>query len=295
LVLNADDPLVAWLGHGVPGPVLYYGVEMWPGVSTSEARRSADSLYCPNCATSLVFSEISYSHLGRYHCPGCGLQRPVPTVWARVHEEGPDGTAMTIGVDGASFEARLAIPGRYNVYNAVAAVAAATAAGVDPEIAIRAVEGARGVFGRAEAIEVDGRTVRLYLVKNPTGADEVLRVIAAGDKDGDLLALLSDNAADGHDVSWIWDARFELLADWAGRVNCGGTRAEDMALRLKYAGLPTPPGLVPDDIAEAVRLAVSHTPPGGVLSIVATYTAMLAARDVLSRAGHVEPYWRRAG
>ena len=295
LVLNADDPLVAWLGRSAPGRVVYYGVETWQGVPTIEPLRSADSLYCPECATGLVFSEIAYSHLGRYVCPGCGLRRPAPTVWARVHAEGPDGTTLAIGVDDAAFEVRLAVPGRYNVYNAVAAVAAATAAGVDPAIAIRAVEGAKGVFGRAEAIDVDGRTVRLYLVKNPTGADEVLGVIAAGDKAGDLLALLSDNAADGHDVSWIWDARFEMLADWRGKVNCGGTRAEDMALRLKYAGLPAPPRVVPNDIAEAVRLALSHTPRGGVLSIVATYTAMLAARDVLSRAGHVEPYWRRAG
>ncbi len=295
LVLNADDPLVAWLGHDAPGKVVYYGVETWPGAPTSEARRSADSLYCPDCATGLVFSEIAYSHLGHYYCPGCGLRRPAPTVWARVHAEGPAGSTLTIGVAGTSFEGKLTAPGRYNVYNAVAAVAAATAAGVEPEIAIRAVEGAKGVFGRAESIEVEGRTVRLYLIKNPTGADEVLDVIAGGDKSGDLLMLLSDNAADGHDVSWIWDARFEVLADWAGRVSCGGTRAEDIALRLKYAGLPNPPVMVPDDIPQAVRGAVDRRPVGGTLSIVATYTAMLAARDVLARDGHVEPYWRRAG
>jgi lipid II isoglutaminyl synthase (glutamine-hydrolysing) len=295
LVLNADDPLVASLGRSRLGKVIYYGVEAWPGAPNNEPRRSADSLYCPECATGLIFSELAYSHLGRYSCPGCGLQRPAPSVWARVHAEGPDGTTLTVGIGEMTFEVRLGIPGRYNVYNAVAAIAAATVAGVDPETAVRAIEGAKGVFVRAETIDVDGRAVRLYLVKNPTGADEVLGVIAAGDKDGNLLTLLSDNAADGHDVSWIWDARFELLADWRGGVSCSGTRAEDMALRLKYAGLTTKAILVPNDITEAVRGAVDRTPRGGVLSIVATYTAMLAARDVLSRAGHVDPYWRRAG
>ncbi|MGH2346187.1 MAG: DUF1727 domain-containing protein, partial [Chloroflexota bacterium] len=170
-----------------------------------------------------------------------------------------------------------------------------TAAGVELEIAALAVVGAKGVFGRAETIEVDGRVVRLYLIKNPTGADEVLEVIAAGDQGGDVLVLLNDNAADGRDVSWIWDARFEMLAGRGGRIACAGTRAEDMALRLKYAGVPDLGESLPNDVGKAVLLAVHRTQVGGGLSIVATYTAMLAARDAFARSGHVRQYWRRAG
>ncbi len=295
LVLNADDPLVASLGRSAPGSVVYFGVNGWLDRSNGVARRSADSLFCPICATPLTFTEIAYSHLGHYMCQGCGLPRPEPTVSARVMAEEAAGTTLTITVGEHEIEARLGAQGRYSVYNALAAIAAASAAGVGPEVAVLAVEGAKGVFGRAETISVDGRTVRLYLIKNPTGADQVLEVIAAGDQMGDILAVLNDNAADGRDVSWIWDARFELLADWRGRISCAGTRAADMALRLKYAGVPGADEPLSDDIGEAVQRAVDRTPMGGSLNIVTTYTAMLAARDVLARAGHVRPYWRRAG
>jgi UDP-N-acetylmuramyl tripeptide synthase len=186
------------------------------------------------------------------------------------------------------------LPGRYNVYNTLAAVAGAVAAGVPLATAAGAVERARGAFGRAETVDAGGRTVRLFLAKNPTGADAVLEVIGSGDRTAGLLCLLSDNAADGHDVSWIWDAQFEAVADWRGPVFCGGTRAEDMALRLKYAGFPAPALVVPGDVTRAVREALAAIQSGGALDIVATYTAMLAARDTLARDGHVQQYWRAA-
>jgi len=294
LVVNADDPLVASLGEISGGKVLYFGVESWPGDPRTELARSADSLYCPACGTGLEFASVAYAHLGHYHCPGCGRERPTADVSARVSSEGVHGTSLTVSLAGQSVEMRLAAPGRYNVYNAVAAIAGAVAVGVPLDRAVAAVAAAKGAFGRAETIEAAGRTVRLYLIKNPTGADEVLRVVQGGQQGRDLLTLLSDNAADGHDISWIWDAGFELLAGWEGRVTCGGARAEDMALRLKYAGIEEPVVVVPDDVGEAVRRALDGTSIGGTLVIVATYTAMLAARDALARAGHVRQYWREA-
>jgi UDP-N-acetylmuramyl tripeptide synthase len=295
LVLNADDPLIASLGVGVTARVLSFGVDSWPGDPSTQLARSADSLYCPACGAELEFSSVSYAHLGHYRCHRCGLGRPAATVSARVLSEGVHGTSLTLSTGGQSIEARLEIPGRYNVYNAVAAIAGAVAGGVPFDQAVPAVTAAKGAFGRAETIEADGKEVRLYLIKNPTGADEVLRVLAGGLKGGELLTLLSDNAADGLDVSWIWDAEFELLAGWGGRVTCGGTRAEDMALRLKYAGIVAPITVVTADVGQAVRGALEGTANGGTLVIVATYTAMLAARDALARAGHVRQYWQRAG
>src|SRR6185437_10317619 len=273
LVLNADDPLVASLGDDVTARVLYFGVDSWPGDRRAQLASSADSLYCPGCGGALAFSSVAYAHLGHYRCPACGRERPAVAVSARVISEGVHGTSLTVSMGDQSIEARLATPGRYNVYNAVAAIAAAVTSGVPLDRAVAAVEAAKGAFGRAETIEAARRTVRLYLIKNPTGADEVLRLLASGLKGGDLLTLLSDNAADGLDVSWIWDAEFELLAGWGGRVTCGGTRAEDMALRLKYAGIAGSPTVVPEDVGEAVRSALEGTPVGGTLVIVATYTA----------------------
>lgn len=305
LVLNADDPLVASLGVDAPGAVLYFGVASWPEEVTAEPSASADSLYCPSCDGRLAFGWISYAHLGDWSCPVCGAARPALAIAATVAAADASGSRLSVRVAGervgvapppsageASTELSLGLPGRYNVYNALAALSGALAVGLDLPVAARAVAGTRGAFGRAETIAVEGRLLRLFLIKNPTGADEVLRVIESGDRSATLLALLSDQAADGHDVSWIWDAQFELLRDWSGPVYCGGTRAEDMALRLKYA-TPLPAGtIISDDIQRALDEAIRGTSRGGALVIVATYTAMLAVRNALSRAGHVDPYWK---
>lgn len=295
LVMNADDPLVASLADDAPGPVRFYGVEHWPdGGAASTPVSSADSLFCPRCGAPLDFSIIAYAHLGHYRCPACGLERPRPDVSATVTEAGADGSRMVVEALGRATPLQIRLPGRYNVYNAVAAVAGALAVDVAADLAAGAVTQARGAFGRAETVIADGRTVRLFLIKNPTGADAVLEVVGAGERRQDLLCLLSDNDADGHDVSWIWDAQFERIGEWRGRIWCGGTRAEDMALRLKYAGLPEPAGVVSDNVPRAVRACLAATPPGGALDIVATYTAMLAARDTMARDGHVQQFWRAA-
>lgn len=310
LVLNADDPLVASLGHDAPGRVVYFGVERWPAdeEGAPALAASADSLYCPRCAALLHFATVSYAHLGRWSCPACGLSRQPLDLEADVEATGATGSRIRFRVrplvaiaasDGEEpigdpwvADLQLGLPGRYNVYNALAALNGALVAGVDPAVAAEALAREKGAFGRAERIEAAGRAVQLFLIKNPTGADEVLRVIAAGDRAATLLLLLNDQAADGHDVSWIWDTRFDLLDGWRGPVRCGGTRAEDMALRCKYAGLPASTTVIGGDVPRAVRAALDATPDGGSLVIVATYTAMLAARDTLARAGHVAQYWR---
>jgi len=301
LVLNADDPLIASLAGSDEQPAMYYGVESWDGSLPRDhvdPALSADSLFCPRCAVSLRFTLLAYAHLGHYACPACGFGRPRPDVSAIVDSAGPESSTIRLRFAGAEASCHIALPGRYNAYNAVAAVAAAVARGVPLHVAAAAVAAAPGAFGRAETVQVAGRTVRLYLIKNPTGADEVFRVAAQGQRSGELLLLLSDNAADGEDVSWIWDAQLELLLPWHGYVVCGGTRAEDMALRLKYAGHGEPVTVLPRDVAQAVRhsLALGKDSgtgtDGGSLTILATYTAMLAARSTLARDGHLQQYWR---
>jgi UDP-N-acetylmuramyl tripeptide synthase len=304
LVVNADDPLVASLGQAAPGQVFYFGIERWPDEERdTRIAASADSLYCPRCAALLRFASVSYAHLGHWSCPSCGMARPPLDLAAAVDEAGAHGSRFHIDRRAASGaiaansqtwagDLRLSLPGHYNVYNALAALAGAAVAGVDLEAAVAALAEEKGAFGRAERIAAAGRMVQLFLIKNPTGADEVLRVIAAGDRAATLLLLLNDLAADGHDVSWIWDTRFDLLQSWSGSLHCGGTRAEDMALRCKYAGLPVPISVIGDDVPRAVRAALDAVPHGEALVIVATYTAMLAARDTLARAGHVAQFWQ---
>jgi lipid II isoglutaminyl synthase (glutamine-hydrolysing) len=294
IVLNADDPQVAALADAVASRVVFFGVEAWIGAEDAQTipSRSADSLYCPRCASPLTFSLIAYSHLGHYRCADCGFHRPKPDVLVDVTQHGIESSELRVSYRGATALCRLSLPGRYNAYNAVAALATAACAGTALPLAAKAISEARSAFGRSETIAVDSHDVRLFLIKNPTGADEVFHVAAAGGKASTLVLLLSDNAADGEDVSWIWDARLELLMPWQGPVICGGTRAEDMALRLKYAGQDDSALVLSGDIGAAIERSLQRAADGSPITVIATYTAMLAARDFLARGGHARQFWQ---
>jgi UDP-N-acetylmuramyl tripeptide synthase len=187
-----------------------------------------------------------------------------------------------------SVDVRLPLPGLYNVYNALAAAALATALGAGPQDIVDGLEEVAAAFGRAETVSIDGHDLLLLLVKNPAGANEVLRTLALEDGQHDLLAVLNDHTADGRDVSWIWDADFETLATRLRRVTCSGTRAPEMALRLKYAGVPEDRLVVEPDLAAGLDRALASVPadPGRLVAIP-TYTAMLELRRELVARGVV--------
>ena len=167
-----------------------------------------------------------------------------------------------MGCAGASFELRtpsgttavtISLPGLYNVYNALAAAAMAVALEIDPATIARGLESATAVFGRGERVSVGDRELSILLIKNPAGANEVLRLLGSQVGMHDVLPVLNDRIADGRDVSWIWDADFETLAPRVRHATCSGTRAQELALRLKYAGVPTERISVEPDLAAALR------------------------------------------
>jgi UDP-N-acetylmuramyl tripeptide synthase len=178
---------------------------------------------------------------------------------------------------------RLPLPGLYNVYNAVAATATALELGVPLATVGEALEAFGGAFGRVETIPVNGRRVSILLIKNPAGANEVLRTLTLEDGQLDLWMALNDKIADGRDVSWIWDADFEVLAGRARRVTCSGTRAEEMALRLKYAGIDAALD-VDRDMGSSLDSAVERA-AGDRVYALPTYTALLELRDILADRG----------
>jgi UDP-N-acetylmuramyl tripeptide synthase len=155
---------------------------------------------------------------------------------------------------------------------------------VAPDVVREALERFGGAFGRVETIPVGGRPVSILLVKNPAGANEVLRTLTLEDGELDLWIALNDNIADGRDVSWIWDADFELLRGRVRRVTCSGTRAEEMAVRLKYAGIDAVPA-VDGDLGASLDAAVAAGNGGAPLYALPTYTALLELRDLLARRG----------
>jgi lipid II isoglutaminyl synthase (glutamine-hydrolysing) len=281
-VLNADDPLVADLGRG-RGDVTYFGLED-DSQALPEMQHAADSKHCRNCGAAYVYEAVYLGHLGRYRCPNCGRERPHPQIAATAVElEGMRGSRVTLRTPAGELRLALPLPGLYNVYNAVAAVATALRLEVPPATVVGAIEGFGGAFGRVETIPIEGRQVSILLIKNPAGANEVLRTLTLEEGRHDLWLALNDRIADGRDVSWIWDADFEILAGRVRRAVCTGTRAEEMALRLKYAGLDASIETdrdLPRSLDRAVRGAA-----GERLYALPTYTALLELRDELSRRG----------
>jgi UDP-N-acetylmuramyl tripeptide synthase len=178
----------------------------------------------------------------------------------------------------------LQLPGLYNVYNALAAATAALELGATLDQVRAGLEGFGGAFGRVERIPVNGREVLILLVKNPAGANEVLRTLTLEEGQLDLWLALNDRIADGRDVSWIWDADFELLAGRVGSVTCSGTRAEEMALRFKYAGIDAQP-VIDRDLASSLDKAVATGDRTRPLFALPTYTALLELRDALAARG----------
>jgi lipid II isoglutaminyl synthase (glutamine-hydrolysing) len=289
-VLNADDPLVADLGRGREG-VVYFGLED-DAQALPALQHAADSKHCRNCGHPYEYEAVYLGHMGRYRCPNCGRERPRPQVAARrVELEGMAGSRLELATPQGDVELRLPLPGLYNVYNALAAAATALSLDVPLATVRDALEGFGGAFGRVETIPVAGREVSILLVKNPAGANEVLRTLRLEATDGglDLWVALNDRIADGRDVSWIWDADFELLAGDVRQVVCSGTRAPEMALRLKYAGWPQSALEVSEPIRASLDRAVSSA--DGHLYALPTYTALLELRNLLADRGLAPEYW----
>lgn len=292
LVLNADDPLVASLGAGRDA-VLYYGVDD-PAVGHSTIQHAADSKYCVRCGTPYRYAATYVGHLGEYECPACGHARPSLDVAARaISLDGLDAVTFSLSSPQGEATVRLPLPGLYNVYNALAAAAVAITLDVPLATIVERLERIRPAFGRLERVELDGRRVLMLLVKNPAGANEALRTLEHGGTLGTLVVALNDAIADGRDVSWIWDVDFEPLLARAGHVVVSGSRAEELALRFLYGGLPEHRLEVVPDLEAALARGVELTDAGGELAVLPTYTAMLALRGSLASRGVVRPFWER--
>jgi lipid II isoglutaminyl synthase (glutamine-hydrolysing) len=282
LVLNADDPLVADLGRERSG-VTYFGVD-----DTTQAlpgmQHAADSKHCRNCGHAYEYETVLLGHMGHYRCPNCGRARPEPQVAATgVVLEGMEASRVELRTPQGDLTLRLPLPGLYNVYNAVAAVATSLELGVPLSTVGDALEDFGGAFGRVETISMNGRRLSILLIKNPAGANEVLRTLTLEDGRLDIWIALNDQIADGRDISWIWDADFEVLAGRVGRLTCSGTRAEEMALRLKYAGIDADLH-VDRELGGSLDSALAGA-SGERLYALPTYTALLELRDLLADRG----------
>ena len=295
-VLNADDPLIADLGRDRdlqrrPG-VTYFGIED-ASQALPELQHAHDAKHCRRCGAPYAYERAFVGHLGHYSCPDCDADRPAPDVAAESIElHGMRGSAVRVRTPEGTAEIDLPLPGLYNVYNALAALTAALRLEIPLQTAVAGLESAETAFGRVETVTVAGKPVSILLIKNPAGANEVLRTVRLEGDDGegiDLWIALNDKIADGRDVSWIWDADFELLAGGVRRIVCAGTRAPEMAVRLKYAGLDPDEISIEPSIPESLDDAVAGA--RGRLFALPTYTALLELRTMLAGRGLARDYW----
>ena len=270
LIYNADDPLCASIAARVPNTSIAFGID---GATGTESDRISDSRFCSQCNAPLEYDYVQYGQLGAYHCPSCGWGRPALLRRVTGVELGCDGYGFDLAFGPEANAPAVHIATRYNglymVYNVAAAFFAAHELGVDAahlQPTLNAYVPAGGRMGRWD---IAGRTVEANLAKNPVGFDRQIQSIKTAG--GRLCAFfLNDNDADGHDVSWIYDVDFERIADTPDLVAfAGGTRAHDMQVRLKYAGIDA---AIISDVAQAIG-AVADEAADDTFYAVANYTA----------------------
>ena len=297
LVLNADCSLTSSLADSTKhGGVLFYGVN--GGFNDSSSNDISDAVYCIKCKSKYKYHSRTFGHLGDFYCEKCGYHRETPSVAIdEVSEFGAGSSDVVMSIDGRRYEAKITLPGAYNIYNGLSAAAIGKLIGLDDETIVDSMKKLTTPFGRMEHIALGEKGLELILVKNPAGFNEVISFLTKHcTGEDDILFGLNDNSADGTDVSWIWDVEFEKLARHIQTVTADkqtffftGRRGEDLEVRLKYAGFDTKKFMIDKDYRALIgKLKGSGRHTYAVLS----YTVMLGFRDKLGEVVELKKYAR---
>lgn len=266
LILNADDPIVATFDR--TKYAVYYGFENVEYDCSYEHKSNAPTeVFNCMCGEELKYSKQFFAQQGHYYCPKCGYKRHECNYSADVKVYN-DYSVLTVRNRGISFEFKVNLAGLYNAYNALAAISLGFEAGMNQEEIQKSLDTYQAIFGRTEKRTINGNPAVIQLIKNPTGASEVLKTV---DLKSNIVIAINDNYADGRDISWLWDSDFEQLKNAEKLVITSGCRANDMATRLKYAGIPQEKIIVEPNIKKAIDKATTT----GKTTILPSYTALL--------------------
>lgn len=296
VIVNADDQTLVALSDGIQARRICIGL------NSAEHRleslpHAADAAVCRVCGADLGYRALYLSHLGEWYCTGCGRERPqLDFAASDIHLHGDQHTDMTITDNAGVHQTQVGVPGLYNAYNALAAAAVATTMGVGWDVISPTLAAFQSAFGRIERIAYQDKQITMALVKNPTGFNEVLRMLTAetGALAHPTMICINDLDADGRDVSWLWDVDFEMLAEGEGHLYTTGIRGADMANRLKYAGVPVERiHPLTSDLAAAFDAFIADVPAGASAYILPSYTAMLRLRKSLADRGVVQEFWEQ--
>lgn len=269
LILNGDDPMVTNLGGD--REKIYFGFDKVEVVSNSIVSHApVENVNCPVCKEALKYADRFFAQQGHYYCD-CGYRRPQCEYSGDVKIY-DDYSIIKVYTLKGDFEFKFGLIGLYNAYNALAAISLGLELGYEQNQIQAALNSYQSIFGRAEKCILNGHQVLVQLIKNPTGASEVLKTV---DLTSNILIIINDNYADGRDVSWLWDADFEFLKDAKNPITVSGYRAKDMAVRLKYAGIDSSRIAVIPRIDDSIEHLLSKLDINEKLTILPTYTALL--------------------
>lgn len=284
LVLNGDESLLGKLG--VDNPVKLYGFN----TSVNDNQKievNADAKFCKFCKNPYEYNFITYNHLGDFYCPECGYKRGNIDY---VVNEILDLTAESSSVKIGDLTVNLSQSGVYNIYNALCALAITKELGISEDIIKKSLENQSSSFGRQEILDIEGKAVKIILVKNPAGYNQALDTICLNKDNFSTAFLLNDNYADGRDVSWIWDVDFEKLHTLnIDETYISGMRMYDMAVRLKTAGLDPSHFVLAEEYDKLTENIINSK--SDKIYVLATYTAMINYRKYLHAKNYIKKLW----
>ncbi|HBN86046.1 MAG TPA: DUF1727 domain-containing protein [Clostridiales bacterium] len=298
LILNGDDSFCSSIGKDLPNKAYYYGTSSI--LSDDNDYGVTDGKYCIYCKSKYSYHHRTYGHLGNFYCPECGYRRPELVVSLSEPPIMSD-TVTKIRLSVArqdheqTLEGVIPVPGKYNVYNAVAAMTFSLAAGMELEKSMEAISEFEIGFGRMEDIAIGNKTLRIVLVKNAIGFNQVLDLFCSNNKPYPVAMIINDLIADGTDVSWLWDVDFEKLTvvqDSIPAFYASGIRGEDMMIRLKYAGLNMRKVSLNKDYIMLVDKGLKATPDNGYFYVFPTYTALMGFRKLLVKKFGIKKFWK---
>jgi lipid II isoglutaminyl synthase (glutamine-hydrolysing) len=293
IVLNGNDPQVANFGMNAQAKRIFFGLDTTE-VGTPVPDQSADVIRCIHCQEDLEYKVAYLSHLGLYRCPNCAYTLPpldVAATSVKLADDGKSSTQATLSTPEGELHIEIPLPGVHNVYNAAAATAAALAAGFPKEKLPVALAKLQPAFGRLEEIQANDQTIYLAFVKNPTSFNLIMRLIKQHPGQKHLLLAASRTVVDGEDFSWLWDIELEEFTPQIIDAICSGNKPEELAMRLKYAEVPSEQIRMIENREQALDTALQNAGSGGTLYILATYSPTQELRRIMQKRGWVKHFW----
>jgi len=299
LILNGDDSFCCSIGKEFENPVLYFGTaDVFD--KEPEYDEVVDGRYCLYCKNKYLYNHLVYGHLGDFTCTVCDYRRP--SLNLQLTEPPVMENSCTCAVfkviksdlTDIYLKVMIPIPGKYNIYNAMAALTFSLAAHLDLNKSNQAILDFEIGFGRMEDIKIGNKTLRMVLVKNPTGFNQALDLFCSHNKPYPVAFIINDQIADGTDVSWLWDVNFEKLLSVQNIVPIfytSGIRGEDMAIRLKYCGLDMKKVSIIKDYDSLIEKGLNTTDENGYFYIFPTYTALMRFRKHLTDKYRIKKFW----